>query len=227
MNAAAQPDGDLPGARRKLELAISALCDPKPQSIRRDDGTTVIAWTDSLLDQLFDAVSGQTGERSGGRAGAPAWVEVLDLVTLIERQVAVWHPAWPIPDMADDDPPPAVIARLQAIQARKWTVESTSYVLEIAGRVEGFAVDITKLLAAERSWSVYAAEGRNLAACPQCGETVVYRPGPEGKPVRHPALQIMSDGTPHCVNRDCRTIWPNPQFLARLLGFESPQGVLE
>lgn len=228
VNAAAQtPDGDLPGARRKLDLAISALIDPKPQSIRRDDGTTEIAWTDSLLDQLFDAVSGQTGERSGGRAGAPAWIDCIDQVDTIERQVAEWHPEWPTPDISGDDPPPVVFVRLRAIQARKWGVESTSYVLEIAGRVEGFGVDIKQLLAGERSWSVYAAQGRNLAQCPQCGESVVYRPGPEGKPVRHPALQIMSDGTPHCINRDCKAVWPNPQFLARLLGFESPEGLVE
>lgn len=228
MNAAVpQPeDGTLPQARRRLDLATAALIEPQPHTVNRDTGPE-ITWVDSLYDQLSDAVSGQSGERSGRHTTSPVWADVLDLLNKIHAAAAEWHPEWPTPDVSLDHPTPPAILRLQAIQTRTWSVEDTTYVNQIAARLEGFAVDIRRLLSGERILFLYAAQGRNLAPCPQCGKSIVRKPDSSGHVVRQPALQIKSDGSTHCVNKQCRATWPNPQFLARLLGYDTPEGVLE
>lgn len=224
-----QPREDLPAARRRLDYAISALIDPKPHTITRDDGSTPIEWVDSLFDQLCDAVSGQTGERSGGQSTTPVWADAIDLADEITAQVREWHPSFPQPDVSTDTPVPTVIARLKALQAAKWTVEATGHVDEIAKTVEVFCEDIRRLLSGERVLFVYAAQGRDLAPCPQCGVSIVRRADRSGQTVRQPALQIRSEGNgtyvSHCVN--CRAAWPSPDFLARLLGHDKLEGVLE
>jgi hypothetical protein len=226
----AQPqsdDGNLPAARNELGNAISALIDPKPHTVHRDDGTTPITWIDSLYDQLSDAIAGQSGERSGRHTTSPIWADVVDLMTKIHTAAAEWHPEWPLIDVSGPNPQPATILRLQAIQARKWRPQDVPAIGQITKRLEGFAEDIRRLLSGERILFLYAAQGRDLAPCPQCGESIIRRPDNSGQIVRQPALQIKSDGTTHCVNKQCRATWPNPQFLARLLGYETPAGLLE
>lgn len=225
MSAAVQPYSDLPAARRALDIAISALIDPKPHTLHRDDGTTPITWIDSLYDQLTDAVSGQSGERSGRHSTSPVWADVIDLLNKIHAACAEWYPPWPHPDPIH--PTPTAIARLQALNDKKWTVEDTNRIRSIAGRIEGFSEDIRRMLSGERILFLYAAQGRDLAPCPQCGESIIRRPDNSGQTVRQPALQIKADGTTHCVNKQCRATWPNPQFLARLLGYETPAGLCE
>lgn len=108
--ATAQPDGSLPAARRRLDLAVHALIEPQPHTVHRDDRQPEITWIDSWYDQLVDAVAGQTGERSGRYSTTPLWADALDQLTKISDAAREWHPPWPIPD--PEHPQPATIERL-------------------------------------------------------------------------------------------------------------------
>jgi hypothetical protein len=137
MPATVETNGDLPAARRRLRYAVDALIEPQPHIISRDDGTHPITWLDSLLDQLYEAVSGQTGERSGGQSSVPVWTDVLEVIAELSAKAAEWLPEWPQPDISTDHPEPAVIARLKALRARKWTVEDANKVNGIADTLRG------------------------------------------------------------------------------------------
>lgn len=224
-----QPRQDLPAARRRLEIAVSALIEPKPVTVHRDDDTTQITWLDSLFDQLLDAVSGQTGERSGGPSSVPLWADVLDDLTDIEKQVAVWHPEWPIPDISTDTPTPTVIARLRLIQARKWRVEDVALVEDIAAQIDVWVEKIQAKLNPEPVIYLMApAPARGPASCTACGKDYVWRrdASDNGKPKRQPALRVTKDG---CRCQACGATWEpgSLRLLAAALGYPLPAGVLE
>lgn len=228
-----QPRQDLPAARRRLEIAVSALIEPKPVTVHRDDDTTQITWLDSLFAQLLDAVSGQTGERSGGPSSTPVWADVLDLLKVIDKQVAKWHPEWPIPDISDDNPTPTTIARLQAIQARKWRVEDTDHVNDVASQIDVWVEAIHGKLNPEPVIYLMApAPARGPAPCPACGKDYVWRPdaSDNGKPKRQPVLKITgSAGCVECRCQACQYTWDayHLRMLAGAVGYPLPAGVLE
>jgi hypothetical protein len=230
MNAAAtQPDGSLPEARRHLDYAIHALIEPQPHTLHRDDGTTPITWIDPIIDQLYDAVAGQSGERSGQHSTMPVWADVMILLTDIEKDCAKWSPEWPQPDVGSDHPTPPTIARLQELQARKWRVEDTAYINTIRSTIEAHTQKAKELLIGQRIRYIYEPDSGNLVACPSCGRSYVHRRDNSGQIVRQPALQISPEGTTHCVNRECEAQWGPEKmlFLGRLLGFEKPSYLLE
>ena len=91
---------------------------------------------------------------------------------------------------------------------------------KIAGNVESWAVSVRSLLHP-------ASIKRVSAPCPACGATTAYRRDAAGERVRTPALQIVTELG--CTCQVCRYTW-GPQLylhLARVLGFETPAGVIE
>jgi hypothetical protein len=224
-----QPREDLPAARRRLDYAISALLDDKPITVHRDDDTTQIVWLDPIYTQAVESIAGQTGERSGGRSTTPIWANLLDLVTKIDRQVAQWHPEWPIPDVGQDDPPPTTVARLRLIQARKWRVEDVPLVEAITAKIDAWVAEIQETLNPEPTIYLMApSPSKGAAACPACGTDYVWKKdaGDNNRPVRQPALKVTSQGC-HC--QKCRTAWEpySLKILAGALGYPLADGVLE
>jgi hypothetical protein len=228
MPATVETNGDLPAARRRLRYAVDALIEPQPHIISRDDGTHPITWLDSLLDQLYDAVSGQTGERSGGQSSVPVWTDVLEVIAELAAKAAEWLPEWPQPDISTDHPEPAVIARLKALRAKKWTVEDANKVNGIADTLEGFAKRSREKLNPEPVIYLMAPNTPGAAACTACGTDYVWRPDPgeNNKRKRQPALRVTKDG---CICQHCHASWQPGQLriLAAALGYPLPDGVLE
>lgn len=231
MTAAPQdtPGGNLPAARRRLEYAISALCEPKPVTVHRDDGSTHITWLDSAYSQLLDAVSGQTGERSGGAASAPLWPDMLDIRKKIDKQVAKWNPEYPLPDVADDEPTPTTVARLWAINARKWRVEDVDLVESRTAIIDGWVKEIAEKLNPEPVIFLMApSPAKGAASCTACGTDYVWRkdPSDNNKPKRQPALRVTKDG---CRCQACHANWApgSLRLLAAALGYPLPAGCLE
>ncbi|MCA9843239.1 MAG: hypothetical protein KC491_01180 [Dehalococcoidia bacterium] len=188
-------DGHLPEAKTRLTNAISAVFAPIIQS---RDGTHHAA--PSLWTQLCESVAGQTGERSGSKAGMPLWVDVLDLKNAIITQLADWEPTRV-----------ATINKVDLIETRGWRPQDCERIHTIAATMESWAVSIEALLRPERHWTL-------PNPCPACGVRTVYRTV-AGEEVRCPALQIGASG---CTCIRCHTVWPPQQFewLARLLGYE-------
>lgn len=226
----AQPiEGDLPGARRRLDYAISSLIDPKPESIQRDDGTTTITWLDSLYDQLCDAVDAQksSGWSQVGGNTTPIWAAVLDLLNEIHTKVKDWWPEWPHPDPLEPLPP--TVLRLQLLNQATWTVEDAAHVNHIATCVDGFCDDIRKKLSPEPVIYLMApGDQKGAAACTACGTDYVWvrDEGDNGRRVRQPALKVTKFG---CVCQECGASWePGAlRLLAAAIGYPLPSGVLE
>jgi hypothetical protein len=215
MTAEPAEDGSLPDARRQLDDAISGLCDPKPQTLH--DGE--VTWIDSLYVQLLEAVPGSKRERTGVSASQPpVWVDAMCLIQEIDTAVAIWERPFPVlPGDLSDETPPVTVLRLKAIRARLWRPQDCRNILQIAEAVASWSENIKSLLFPEPRWTL-------PAACPQCNTRIVYRMDSAGERVRQPALQLSTEGGAWC--QKCQSTW-HPQFLARLLGYELPEGVLE
>lgn len=215
-------DGNLPEARRKLSNAISALIDPKPHTLKRDDGTTV-EWLDSLYVQLVEAVPGERKHRTGVSASQPPmWVDASDQLGVIDRTVTSWHPQQPIfdGDLTPEHPPtPPTVARLQSLEATKWRPQDCSLLDGYTAQLVVWCDKITELLADAPKLTL-------PNPCPACGTKIVYRHDSAGDLVRRPALHIGANG---CTCQHCRHTWGPELFthLARVLGYEMPAGVLE
>ncbi|GFG74710.1 hypothetical protein MBOT_20750 [Mycobacterium botniense] len=109
--------------------------------------------------------------------------------------------------------------RLRAIQSRKWRPHDVADIHDKTGAIRKWAERITNMLT--------DTPVKHLpAACPACGKKTIYRHDSAGELVRQPALQITTAG---CVCQHCRTTWGPERFLflAKVLGYELPAGVLE
>ena len=84
--------------------------------------------------------------------------------------------------------------------------------------LEAWVAQIRELLDPPARWSL-------PNPCPACGVRTVYRIK-DGEHLRMAALQVGAEG---CECQSCRTVWTPDRFvwLARLLGYEMPAGVLE
>lgn len=215
--AAAADDGSLPHARNQLGDAISALCDPKPQTLH-DGGLT---WVDSWYVQLQDAIPGSKRDRTGVSASQPpVWVDALQLKHEIDTAAAIWERPFPAPpgDLSDETEPVTVL-RLRVINARTWRPQDVRSILQITEAIASWTENIQQLLTDKPRWHL-------PAPCPACGKKIVHRHDSSGELVRQPALQI---GTHGCECAGCHTRWA-PEFfthLARVLGYEKLDGVLE
>ena len=223
MTAQPAEDGNLPYALQKLSEAISALIDPKPTTINREDGATTIHWLDSLYVQLVEAVPGEKQHRSGVAASqAPLWVDATDQLQKIDRTITSWHPKQPIfdGDLSPQHPPtPASVARLQAIEKIAWRPQDCGLIEEYTATLLAWCDKIRELLADTPKLTL-------PNPCPACGVKIVYRRDSGGEQVRRPALQIGAHG---CTCANCGYTWAPDLFvhLSRVLGYEMPEGVLE
>lgn len=209
---------DLPGARRLLDKAVTNLVEEKPHTVHRDNGRTDTVWAPSLLEQLYAAKAGQTGERSGGQSSTPVWADILDLIDKIVAKVLEWQPEGK-----------SLCGRLRAINGRTWTVDDTPKVLAIARQLEQFATMIDAKLNPEPGVYLYAPPpSKEAAACTACDTQHVWRKdsGDNNRPVRQPALKVTAYG---CVCQNCGASWEpgRLRLLAAALGYPLPAGVLE
>lgn len=212
----AQPaDGHLPAARNRLDHAISSLIDPK--RVQLDHGHT---WLDPLLNQLYDAVGGQSVEaKSGGPARSVIWSDAFDLAHKIDRAVAKWCPERP-PAHETTDPYPPTRWRLQKLAERKWRPQDTDHVNTIAGQLEEHVLAIETLLNPEPV--VYLPK-----PCPICSAEWVKRRDNAGELVNQRALSIRGDHGARCAK--CHTRWKTIGELAilgRMLGYRSHEVVI-
>lgn len=209
-----EADGSLPEARRRLEDAVSGLCDPVSQVV---DGQ--LLWTDCLYVQLLESLPGDQGQGHGVARSLPnIWLDACDLKTEIDTAVGIWEPR-PVIDLRDGDPPPLTMVRLEAIEKRRWRPQDTRSMDQISGIVEAWAGSIKQLLNPTPRWSL-------PNPCPACGTKIVYRKDPAGELVRQPALEVGPLG---CECRQCHYNWAPAYFthLAQVLGYSLPEGVLE
>jgi hypothetical protein len=219
---------DLPTAINKLHNTISALIDPKPVAVTRDNGTTTITWLDPLHTQLMAAVNGQkSAGRHGGNQSTPIWAAALDLLDQLDTHTREWVPQWPIPDLAH--PEPTAVTRLRTLAATHWSVDDTPHITTITHTLDAYTREVTDLLTPEPT--IYLmAPGKNAgaAACTACGTTWVWRKDPtdNNRPVRSPALKVTRYG---CQCQHCHASWePGAlRMLAAALGYPLPTGVLE
>jgi len=196
-------DGALRPALNRLYDSIAALCDPIQRYV---DGRR--HYTDSWYRQLQDSLPGNQGD--GGRGGASlpgCWIDALVLLDKIDSTVADWHPhRGTTPE------------RLHEFYARHWRPQDCRHLDDVATHVEHWTADITSLLVPERHWTL-------PAPCPACGATITYRKDSAGEVVRQAALHIGPNG---CECLRCHTVWEPVRFvfLARLLNYDKPAGVL-
>lgn len=191
-------DGSLPESLGRLGNAISALIDPKPQTVEDR-----IIWVDSLYTQLVEALPGEQGSGQGvARSLPPVWLDAADLKCEIDTTVSVWLPA-PVIDLLEGDTMPLTVLRLEQLEKKAWRPQDTRQIDQIAGIVESWAANIKNLLSPTPKWSL-------PAPCPSCNRTTVYRRDSGGEMVRQPALQIGVDG---CTCLACKTVWPPERFV--------------
>lgn len=212
-------EGSLPAARRQLSNAISALTDPKPHTITRDNGRHEIGWTEPLYTQLRAAIPGRKTEARGvPQSTPPLCLDAVELLHEIDATAARWEPR-PEIDGSSDDPPHITIIRLRALDQRRWRPQDTSHVQHIASTINAWCEAIKTILD--------PPPRRHLPnPCPACGTAIVYRRNTAGETVRQPALQIGEHG---CECAHCHTKWEPSyyQHLAKVLGYRLPEGVLE
>lgn len=222
MSQPVNEDGNLPAAKTKLGNAISALIDPKPHTLKReyDDGTSVgVEWIDSLYDQLTDAIPGGQGNASRvPQSSPPMCIDAVDLMHKINTRTAEWEPR-PEIDASGDITTTMAIIRLKSLDNHGWRPQDTTHIENIAAEIESWCEAIKSLLNPARQWTL-------PNPCPACDVAIVYRRNSSGEVVRQPALQIGPAG---CVCQNCHYGWSPEYFvhLARVLGYELPQGILE
>jgi hypothetical protein len=198
----------LPGALDKLYAAVSGLTDPIKEMV---DGAILVA--PSLWEQLLSAIPGTKGEGTGrlaGRSVPPLRTDALALRIEIDDTVREWLNALPS----------STPVGLRALAAARWRPQDTRDIDEIAARVESWAVAVQSLLNPTSTKTI-------SAPCPACGATHAFRRDSAGERVRSPALQIETQIG--CTCQVCRHTWGPELYLhlARVLGFETPPGVLE
>lgn len=211
MNAAAaeQPrrKPNLPHAIRELRTAIHRLTEP---TSGYENSRYIEA--PGLYMQLHAAVYGRDKSNTGGggsKSRLPFWTDAFDQLRNIDLMVNVWP----------TDSTGSTLTQLRSLAAKTWTVEQTRQVRRLAGIITAWADDIETLL---------NQPGRKYlrsVPCPACGAETVHHRDSAGEMVREPALKISING---CRCLSCEHVWAPDKFmfLAEVLGFERPAGVL-
>lgn len=205
-------DGQLPAARTNLDHAITALIDPRPQTSH----TGEIQWSDSLYDQLVEAIPGSYLGRSGApKSQPPLWIAAVDTLKEIDTAICGWQP-----EILDRNPLiRAAIQRLGVLRLKTWRPQDVEHLQRITADLNRFTLKIEQLFTENHT--------KHLPApCPACNTKTIYRTDDAGEKVRQPALQI---GVLGCECMNCHHIWGPALFmhLARVLGYQLPEGVLE
>lgn len=200
------PDGNLPAALDQLHAAVAAICDPIKGWFTQ--GTMQAP---SLYQQLVDDLPARAGESPGrfhGSSTPPVFMDALHLRTSIDRTVQEWCPAGTsTPD------------RLRRMAAARWRPQDAERLSGHANELQRWAASIKAVLDPEHVKSV-------KAPCPVCGVKTVYRTNKAGERVRQAALQLVTEVGCTCLA--CDTHWPPDQYmwLVKLLGFDTPAGVV-
>ena len=197
-------DGNIHAAQTRLTRAVARLCDPRT-AIYHDGPHTA----PSLYYALADSLPGRQGEtKTPAKSLPPLWIDAHMLLTSIDKQARAWV-------RTPGDTP----RRLVTLSRRSWRPQDTAQVSDMARTITGWADQITGLLDP-------AARKTIPIACPACGRRHVHRVDSAGERVRRDALEIGQHG---CTCLHCDSVWTPDRylFLARLLGFELPAGVLE
>lgn len=199
---------NLPHAIRELRAAIHRLTETST-------GYTNNRYIEApgLYRQLVDAVHGQQsngGTGGGSKSRPPFWTDAADQLHNIDLMVNVWP----------TDSTGSTVTQLRALAAKTWTVEQTRQVRRLAGIITAWADDIETLLNQPGRRYLHSVP------CPACGAETVHHRDSGGEMVREPALKIAVDG---CICLSCHHVWAPDKFmfLAEVLGFERPAGVLE
>lgn len=221
MTAAHTEDGYLPAALTALGDAIHSFTEPRCEVF---DGNQY--WTDSLLDQLRDALPGDQGSGHGvPRSLPPLFVDAADLLNEIDTAVRCWEPRCPgyDGDLSNEPTHPTVL-RLRHIErngcrGQGWRPMDTSKIEQLTANINEWTAAIRTLLNPQPSWSL-------PNACPACNTAIVYRKDASGDQVRKPALSIGASG---CTCLNCRHTWGPQLFqhLANVLGYPLTPGILE
>jgi uncharacterized protein with PIN domain len=190
-------DGNIHASVSKLHRAVAELfVEQRKQFANR------MLVAPSLYRQLEDLVHGQTGERSGGRPGAPLYVDCLDLLVRIDAESAKMC-------RGTDN----VEIRIQWLINHNYRPQDSALVESWADQITQWTRLAQAILDPDPHWTL-------PNACPECRTKVVYRTV-AGEEVRQPALHITHEG---CRCQRCRTLWPPDRFelLAKIL---NPDGV--
>ena len=202
-------EAGLPLVVRELEHAIRVLIDPKHTYIDGERHTGP-----SLYMQLWDATPAeQISGRRVTESTAPSWIDALNLRIEIDTRIEIEQPSF--------RGVPPTVGRLREIAKRSWRPQDVRYITQLTHALELWAKEIDTLLNPKPNWSL-------PAACPACGQSVVYKRDAAGERVRQPALQIGPQGC-FCANPQCDAHWAPEHFLflSNLLGYPLPNGVLE
>lgn len=221
------PDGNLPEARQRLRDAINELIDPRAEQV---NGAS--AEIPSLFTQLYDAIPGAQGTgHSAARSLPPLWIDAARLVAWIDTSARKWQPDYDRCRHCKhcQQTLPAV-ARLALIRKKQWRPQDTALITGYSDLIDQWLAEIKILLTPQPIRALWAAEGgehRGFAACPACDKTMAKKRDNAGEEVGTPALQLMNDGSTHCLA--CKTTWGPEQamWVCRMLGYPLPDGVLQ
>jgi hypothetical protein len=209
----------LAGAHAAFSDAVHDLIGKRPDTIDRDDHTQTIV-RDSLYNELHEAKHGeqvgQGSRRPAPGSRPPGWTDALSLVVRIDQRVTVWWPALPV----DEHGYGATVSRLYALVDHAWRPQDIPDIRQMTREVTAWVERARILLPTEE---IHTYELR--AACPACGETVMYSDDGAGEQVRRYVLQTTIHSA-RCLA--CETRWDADYFvtLAQQLG-GLPDGVLE
>lgn len=198
-------DEYLPGALTRLGAAISALCDAQRRYV---DGRLLIG--PSLYKQLRAELAGQRGSsKAQAKSAPPIWLDDAQLLIIIDRTARAWS------SRGVTTP-----ERIYGLLELSWRPQDTKHIASITSTITGWCQQIVDLLNPQSVKEI-------SAPCPSCAATHVYRKDSSGETVRQPALRLVTEIG--CACQACGTTWAPEYYmhLCRLLGCETPEGVLE
>ena len=198
-------DGNIVAAKKKLGDAVQRLCERRPGM----HGTRTV-YQASLYNTLLGDLAGTQGDaRTPAKSIPPLWIDAVILLQIIDTKAAGWC-----------GKPGTTPDRLEMLRDQAWRPQDTDHVTDIVRTVDGWCESIQHLIDPERVKHI-------SAPCPQCDTAIVWRKDSAGETVRQPALKVVTETG--CTCQACGTHW-GPEYylhLCRLLGFETPIGVLE
>ena len=200
-------DGNIQAAKTRLNHAVDRLTAPKYSTFNHTQRAAP-----GLYQQLSAELAGSQGEtRTPAKSLPPLWIDAVQLREDIDSQVRKWcrrprNVTTPV--------------RLAVLAGNGWRPQDTDHVSGMARTIDGWCESITNLLEPQSQKFI-------SAACPACGRETVYRKDSAGDIVRQPALKMeLNVG---CQCQHCKAHWGPDLYmhLARVLGFDLPEGVLE
>lgn len=193
--------------------AVHDLVGMRTGTVETETGNRV-GVRDSRYTEIMADIQGQQGTAFGGvaRSMPPLWVDAVDWLKTVDATVAEWsgdHGRASTPD------------RLFSLSELSWRPQDVPLLQRMTESILRWCKKADVLLdpPEKHQWEL-------VAPCPACDAKTVHRPDSGGEWVRQAALTVNADG---CVCLACETKW-SPiyfQFLARTIGCDLPEGVLE